>query len=59
MPEDDPIDLLALHLIHARMRSQKSRALPQEQYSDPANSVKFKSEKKREKKSRKPNYRFK
>jgi len=37
----DKIDLLAIHCAGARLTPEKSMALPQEQYSDPAKHVKL------------------
>jgi len=42
----DQIDILALHLVGARLTPEKSRALPQEQYSDPSKHVKLACESK-------------
>lgn len=44
MKADDEIDLLALHTVGARLNPQKSHALPQEYYADPAKRVRLRGE---------------
>jgi hypothetical protein len=41
----DDIDILAIHLAGARLQPEKSKALPQSYYGDPAKHVQFQSEK--------------